>query len=71
MTLSEAQASLVRVRAQIESIENGGITSYSINGRQKVAHSLEVLYKREAYLEGIISRLQGGGFYASQFRNAE
>lgn len=68
MTYEEAVQALTDVRAAIARVTgtatSGGAQEYTIGGNRVVRASLESLQKREAYLSGLVKRLNpndGGG----------
>lgn len=70
MSTAEIEAAIIRVKAVIQTGEDrlatshGGVSSYSVGGRQvsfSDSLNLERAYKRLEYLEALLLRAQRGG----------
>jgi hypothetical protein len=64
-------ALLALVETALESLLTGGISAYSINGRQFTKLDLPELNKMRKELQASVAAASSGMFYASQFRNPE
>ena len=60
MTATEAQEELTLLRAARLKLLQGGIASYTINGRSVTYHSLKDLAEHEAKLEAVIKASTSG-----------
>lgn len=69
MALSNQQL-LDAVETAIQTILDGGVSSYSINGRSATNLDLQQLFNRRDALIAAVSREQYGSFGVAEFREA-